>query len=432
MGHSLIQNWAGNVRMRPDTIAYPTTELEVQQIVLRAANDRKKIRIIGSGHSFTDLCKTEEILISLDNYQGIISIDKDKNQATVKAGTKLKELGELLFQEGLAMENLGDIDVQSIAGTISTGTHGTGKAFGTISTQVIALKFINGKGEIVSCSPTQNTEVFKAAQVSLGALGVITAVTLQCVPSYKLLIHNRKEPLEEVLATLEERNAQNRNFEYYWMPYTRTAWTKSTNIANEGEPDKDNMMNYLSELLLENYSFKALCELARVFPSQNKMVSKIAAQSVPTMNKLNYSHKVYATMRIVKFTEMEYNVPADAYQEVMKEIVKTVNTGKYAIHFPIENRWVKGDNIFMSPAYGRDSAYLACHVYHKKDNRTYFQDLETIFKAYGGRPHWGKLNTLTSKDVEERYPKFFEFKQIQQAQDPDEIFVNSYLTKVLG
>ena len=172
-----MKNWAENVEWNPSEIAYPTSEKEIQQLVLKAINSNKKIRVIGSGHSFTSLCSTDHILISLDKYQGTISINKEKNQATVKGGTKLSLLGELLFKEGLAMENMGDINVQSLAGAISTGTHGTGIDLKSISNQVIALKFINGKGEVIECSTTKNIELFKAAQVSLGCLGIITEIT---------------------------------------------------------------------------------------------------------------------------------------------------------------------------------------------------------------------------------------------------------------
>ena len=312
------RNWAGNVLFSPDTLYYPATEQEIQQIVLRAANNRKKIRVIGTGHSFTKLCQTDQILMSLDDYQGLVSVDRKKCTVVALGGTKLKFLGELLYKEGLAMQNLGDIDAQSIAGTISTGTHGTGKKFGTISTQVIGIKLINGQGHIVYCSPDQNPELFKAAQVSLGALGIIVEVTLQCVPSYKLLIQNEKENIEHLIQTIEQRNLTNRNFEYYWFPYTQTAWTKSTNIAESGKADRDSIFNYLSELVLENYSYKMLCEIARWFPSMNKTISGISAQFVPTMKKLNWSHKVYATMRIVRFKEMEYNIPAETFTEVLK------------------------------------------------------------------------------------------------------------------
>ena len=389
-----MKNWAGNITWNPTEIAYPTSEEAIQKIVRRAANDRKKIRIIGTGHSFTALCKTEDILISLDKYQGLVSVDKNNNQAVVKGGTKLNDLGELLFNEGLAMENLGDIDVQSMAGTISTGTHGTGSKFGTISTQVIALRFINGKGEIITCSETENRALFKAAQVSLGVIGVITQVTIQCMPSYKLNIDNKVETLKEVLSNLQERLDTNRHFEFYWMPYTEMALSKTSNIVANTDTDKVSFFNYWSEYVIENYAFKLVCEYARWFPSKNVAVSKLSAQLMSDTKKTLHSHKVFATQRLVKFREMEYNIPAAAYQDVWKEVLKTVNSKQFNIHFPIESRWVKGDDIPMSPAYKRDSAYIACHVYKGKDCQPYFNALETIFRAHGGRPHWGKMNTL--------------------------------------
>ncbi len=422
-----MKNWAENVEWNPSEIGYPTSEEEIKQFVLNAINSNKKIRVIGSGHSFTSLCSTNHILISLDKYQGKIAINKEKNQATVKGGTKLSLLGELLFKEGLAMENMGDINVQSLAGAISTGTHGTGVGLKSISNQVIALKFINGKGDIIECSETKNTELFKAAQVSLGCLGIITEITLQCVPAYKLKLQNRKENINDVLATLKERNSNNRNFEYYWIPYTNTAWTKTSNIVKDSEPDKINFFNYWTEYVLENYVFKVFCEYAKLFPSQNKTVANITAASISNIKKIFYSHKIYATQRLVKFNEMEYNVPADAFKDVFKDVKKIVNSKKFNIHFPIENRWVKGDDVYMSPAYNRDSAYLACHVYNKKDSKAYFAALEEVFKAYNGRPHWGKMNTFTTQDVINSYPKFENFMRFRKEHDPQNIFVNQYI-----
>lgn len=426
------KNWAENVQWNPSKIAFPTSEGELQKLVIKALNDHQKIRVIGSGHSFTPLCATNEVLVSLDKYQGLISFEKEKNIATVKGGTKLSLLGELLFEKGLAMENMGDINVQSIAGAISTGTHGTGVNFKSISNQIIGLKFINGKGEVISCSTTEKTSLFKAAQVSLGCLGIITEVTLQCVPAYKLKLQNKKEKLEDVLATLQERNQQNRNFEFYWIPYTNTAWTKTSNIVEDSEPDKVNFFNYWTEYVLENYVFKLFCEYARYFPSQNKTVAAITAASISNVKKVYHSHKVYATQRLVKFNEMEYNIPAEAYQDVFKDVQKIVNSKKFNIHFPIENRWVKGDDIYMSPAYNRDSAYIACHVYNKKEYQSYFNALEEVFKAYNGRPHWGKLNNFTTTDIQESYPEFATFMQHRKEHDPENVFVNPYIKKLIG
>jgi FAD-linked oxidoreductase len=427
-----LKNWAQNVRWNPNEVAFPSSQEEVQQLVQQAIENHRRIRLIGTGHSFTPLCSTAELLISLDNYQGIIEVDKMTNQVRVKAGTKLWKLGALLFQEGLAMENLGDIDVQSIAGTISTGTHGTGTGFGSISTQVVALRFINGKGELVSCSPSEQPELFKAAQVSLGCLGIITEITLQCVPAYRLRLENKKEPIQEVLASLEERKKQHRNFEFYWIPHTETAWTKTSNIAENSEPDKLNFFNYWTEYVLENYVFKLFCEYARWFPSQNELVSKITAASISNVAKVYQSHKVYATKRMVKFYEMEYSIPAECYQDVFKDIKKLLAAKKFRVHFPIENRWVRQDDIYMSPAYGRDAAYIACHVYNKKEYREYFDALEPIFKSYQGRPHWGKMHNFTKEDVVRSYPKFIDFLNFQKQQDPDKLFVNPYVQQLFG
>ncbi|MEO1654962.1 MAG: D-arabinono-1,4-lactone oxidase, partial [Bacteroidota bacterium] len=329
-------------------------------------------------------------------------------------------------------ENLGDIDVQSIAGTISTGTHGTGTAFGTISTQVIALRFVNGKGEVVTCSETENQELFKAAQVSLGCLGIITEVSLQCVPLYKLEIFNRAESLEAIFAHLPERLADNRNFEFYWLPYTDQAISKTTNLIENSEVNKDNFFNYWSEYILENLAFKVICDLGTWFPSRTEAISRFTARAVSDVRKVQYSHKVYATQRLVKFREMEYNVPAEAYLDVWKEMNQAMDTHKFRVHFPVENRWVKGDDILMSPAYQRDSAYLACHVYHKKDHRPYFKKMEEIFRAHGGRPHWGKMHTLNARDIADLYPAFPTFLKHRSEQDPNQVFLSPYMKALLG
>lgn len=426
-----MKNWSGYLQWNPTEITYPDSEAAIQELVQRAVEQKKKVRVIGAGHSFTPLCKTDEILVSLDKFQGLIEIDKENRLATVMAGTRLYILGELLAEQGLAMENLGDIDRQSIAGTISTGTHGTGKFLGTISTQVAALSFVNGKGELVHCSETENSDLFKAAQVSLGALGIITSITLRCVPAYRLALQNRKEKLPAVLGSLDERWENNRNFEFYWFPYTEMAWTKSSNLV-EDQPDKNSWLNYFTEYVLENYAYKVLCELAYAFPFLNERVSKISAASITNVKKVYQSHKVYATQRLVKFNEMEYNVPAEAYPEVFKEVRRVVNSRKFSIHFPIENRIVKQDDIYMSPAHGRESIYIACHAYNKKDPKPYFKALEEIFRAHDGRPHWGKMNTLTPQDIAELYPKFDTFLAHRNAQDPDRIFTNPYLEKLFG
>jgi FAD-linked oxidoreductase len=425
-----MKNWSGNVRWEPNKIFHPSGEEEIAEIVKVARQQGRKVRIMGSGHSFTSLCKTDDFLITLDHFQGIIHIDKDKKLARVKAGTKLKTLNLLLDQQGLGLENLGDIDEQSIAGAISTGTHGTGASFGNLCTQLRALRFINGLGQVVSCSEQENPQLFKAAVLSLGALGIITEVTLQCVPAYNLALHIRKKGLEAVLANYKGYNAANRHFEFYWFPHTPYVLTKELNQSNK--TDKDTFGDYLQEVVLENYALKALCELSYRLPSLSRAISRLAAITVSDYHKSKRSYKVFSTYRIVRFNEMEYNVPVEAYPEVMKEVTQWINRHHHHVMFPVENRFVKGDDIFLSPAYQRDSAYIAIHAYHKKNYHAYFGAVEDIFKAYGGRPHWGKIHTLKKAELEKLYPEFDAFRHIRAAQDPHDVFLNPYLQTIFS
>lgn len=425
-----MKNWSGLEKWNPAEILFPDSEEAIQKIVKFALDKKQKIRIIGSGHSFTKLCVTNEILISLDKYQGLVQVDKLTNQATVKGGTKLEKLGKLLHAEGLAMENLGDIDAQSIAGTISTGTHGTGTGFGTISTQVRVIRFVNGLGEIVECSSKSKLELFKSAQVSLGVLGIITQITLQCMPSYKMKMIYEKSSLTEVLKNYKSINQVTRNFELYWMPYTDVVLTKKANLTEE-EVDKIGINSFFQEYVLENLGFKIFCELAYYFPSKNRWVSAISAKTLSRVVKKAYSYNIYATVRAVRFNEMEYNIPIEAYEEVMKEIQQSFEKNEFQVHFPIENRFVKGDDIYLSPAFGRDSAYIACHVYSKKKYEGYFQKMEDIFKTYDGRPHWGKLHTQNANELLQLYPKMTDFLKHRGEQDPEQIFISPYLKSLL-
>lgn len=410
---------------------YPDSEVAIQAVIQRAATENRKVRIIGTGHSFTPLSKTEDFLISLDKYQGLIHIDQDKQQVTVKAGTKLHLLNELLFKEGLALENMGDINVQSIAGATATGTHGTGTAFGNMSTQIVGLRMVNSSGELVECSPADKPDLFKAAQISLGTLGVITAISLQCVPLYRLQLVINKERLEDVLANYTRHNNENRNYEYFWFPHSEYVMTKKSNLT-DGPADPSGLKDYFQEVVLENYSFKLVCELSYRFPSLSQGLSRFSASTISRHVKVSDSHQVFSTPRMVRFNEMEYNVPIDAYADVKKEIVSWVNKHHHDILFPVENRFVKGDEIYLSPAYQRDSAYIAVHVYNKKDYRPYFNALEAILKAHGGRPHWGKLHTLTRDELQECYPKFAVFQQFREEQDPQGIFLSPYFQSLFN
>lgn len=431
MNHKQWTNWSGEVKCHPKEILFPFSEKEISDIVKRAATSGLCVRVVGTGHSFTPVVATDDVLISLDNFQGIEKVDKDNRLVTIRSGTKLKMLGELLFSHGFAQENMGDINAQSIAGAISTGTHGTGINFGSISTQVAALTLVTGTGGTLECSEKQNTELFKAAQVSIGTLGIITKVTLRVVPAFKLKYSSSKEALGKCLNKLEHYKTGTRNFEFYWFPYTETVQVKLLNETKE-EVSGGNIFKPFNDYVLENGLFYLLSEWCRIFPSACSGVSAISAWGVSTGIVKNYSHKIFATPRLVKFNEMEYNIPAKHFTAAISEIKEQIEKQKIKVHFPVECRFAKGDDIWLSPAYGRESAYIAVHMYKGMPFREYFAMVENIFKKYEGRPHWGKMHTQSAKELSQSYPKWEEFSKLRRELDPKGVFMNEHLKKIFG
>ena len=424
-----IKNWGGTVSFNPKFIRYPTSHEEVVEIVKTARQNRQQVRVIGSGHSWTSLVNTHQILISLDRYQGIINLDTVNCTAVVKAGTKLKLLGELLHAEGLAKENMGDINVQSIAGALSTGTHGTGVKFGTLATQMLEITFVNGLGETVVCSEHTNREVFKAAQISLGALGIITKIKLRLVPTFKLEYVSIKANLDDTLLQLDKYKQENRNFEFYWFPHTKTVQLKLVN-KTPAPPKNVGLAKKFNDVVMENGVFGLLSRVSRAFPKMAPRISKISAWGVSKGTYINHSHLIFATQRWVRFYEMEYNIPQECFISAIKEIEACVNKNQFKVHFPVECRWVQADDIMISPANGRDSAYIAIHMYKGMEYKAYFEAIEQIFRKYGGRPHYGKMNTLKQVDFAELYPNWQKFMDMREQMDPDKVFLNAYLEEL--
>ncbi|MBV9258438.1 MAG: FAD-binding protein, partial [Ktedonobacteraceae bacterium] len=386
----------------------------------------RQIRVVGAGHSFTPLVQSDDVLISLEHMQGIESIDRDAGTVTVLGGTQLKTLGDLLFKQGLAQENLGDIDVQSIAGAISTGTHGTGIHFGTLSTQVEGLTLVTATGELLECSPEHNPDIFKAAQVSLGTLGVIAKVTLRVVPARRMDYQGRRQSLADCLNNLEQYRQENTHFEFYWFPYTEWVQTKFINETT-APVSKGNLWSTFNKIVLENGAYWLISEACRLVPRFCKSACHISARGIANVKEINYSHRLFTTPRLVRFQEMEYNIPAEHMQAVVREIQKCIEREQFAVHFPIECRFVEADDIWLSPAYQRASAYIAVHMYRGMPYRPYFSAIEEIFKRYQGRPHWGKLHTRTAAELAELYPHWQDFHRIRTKLDPQGIFLNSYL-----
>ncbi|KPV45527.1 D-arabinono-1,4-lactone oxidase [Alicyclobacillus ferrooxydans] len=424
-------NWSGIVTSAPRDIVYPSSIEEVRAIVQSCAASRRSLRVVGAGHSFTALAATNDVLMSLDRMSGIIEINHAEQTALVWAGTRLHDLGPLLWKHGLAQENLGDIDAQSIAGAISTGTHGTGSQFGILATQVIEITAVLGTGEVVTCSAESSPELFRALQVSLGAIGVIVKMRLQCKKAFQLHYESRRVRLNDCLTHLEEYKENFRQFEFYCFPYSDTVQLKlmtETETPATHRPIRD----YFNKVVMENWLFGALSTACKSMPSLCRPVSRLSASSVPVSEEVGPSYSVFATPRLVRFNEMEYNIPAEALPDVVREVLAKIEAAKIPVHFPIECRFAHGDNIPLSPANSRESAYVAVHMYKGMPHEPYFRAVEEIFLRYGGRPHWGKLHTLTSTELSTRYPAWGEFLTIRASCDPAGIFLNSYLRTLFG
>ncbi|MBD1371882.1 FAD-binding protein [Hazenella sp. IB182357] len=424
------ENWSGSVKCQPQAVLYPQTIAEVVALVKKAKQEQRLIRVVGSGHSFTRLVETDDQLVSLDRLQGIVEMDEERKTALVWGGTKLKALGELLAERGYSQENLGDINAQSIAGAISTGTHGTGIQFGSISTQAVEITMVNGEGEMVCCSAEQNPDLFKAAQVSLGTLGIIVQVRLRVLPKYRLHLNSFRLPLSECIQQLEHYKQENRHFEFYWFPYTDLVQMKLTNIT-EAEPTRNETVKFFKEVVVENGAFWCLSEATRFVPKLAPAVSRISANGIPATNEIEESHRMFATSRLVRFQEMEYSIPADCLPAAMAEIKASIDQHQFAVHFPIECRFVAADDIWLSSAYGRDSAYIAVHMYRGMEYEAYFKQLESILQKYEGRPHWGKMHHMEHDSIKHSYPKLEQFNQFREQMDPQGLFLNDYVRKML-
>jgi L-gulonolactone oxidase len=389
------------------------------------------VKVYGAGHSFTAIALTDGQLLSLDDYAQVLHADPQTQRVTVQAGIRLQKLNIELDARGLAMPNLGDIAYQSIAGAISTATHGTGRDFGGIATQVIGMRIVAGDGSVIECDAEREPEVFHAARVGLGALGIVSTVTLQCVPKFNLRVVEQPTRVDELLANLDEHVDGNDHFEFFWVPHTGWALTKWNNRTQDSEQPRSRWQEIYADYLMSNVAFGALCRVGRLRPSLIPRLSRM----IPSSGRVEYtdrSYRVFASPRLVKFYEMEYSIPREACAEALNRVRKFVDQSGLNISFPVEVRFTAPDDIPLSTAYGRPSCYIAVHVYQGMQYQQYFEAVEDIMDDYGGRPHWGKLHFQTAETLAPRYPEWDRFQAVRKRLDPDGRFSNAYLDRVLG
>ena len=424
-------NWAGNVVARPSEIADPRDEAELAALVARAASRGETVRVAGSGHSFTPAVETTGVIARIGALSGIRSIDHSRRVVTVGAGTTLADLNVLLEAEGLAMPNLGDIAYQTVAGAISTSTHGTGRSLGGLATRVRAVRVVSGRGEVIDVDESKSPHLLGPLAVSVGALGALTEVTLEVVPAFRL--HAREEPmrLDAVLESVHELADANDHFEFFWVPHTGWALTKRNNRTDEPLDPLPPFRAWFDKTLMENHAFGMLCRLGRLRPS---LIPRLAT-ALPSSGRREYvetSWKVFASERLVRFYEMEYAIPAEVLPSVMRDVRSMVERNGHLLNFPVEVRFTAPDDLPLSTAHGRPTAYVAVHIFKGMSYQSYFADVEAIMAAHGGRPHWGKIHSRTAADLRGLYPRWDDFMSARDELDPGRTFANDYTRRIFG
>jgi FAD-linked oxidoreductase len=422
-----MKNWAGNIQFEPAHVHAPTSTQEAQTIIKKAINEKKKIRMRGTGHSWTGLIETNDSFFHLDNMQGILSVDQNKKLITAKAGTKLSLFGEEAFKHKMALPNQGDINHQSLAGALSTGTHGTGITLQSAANQIHGMTLITGTGEILTIDEEKNPEMIKAFSVSMGSTGLITEATIKMRDAYKLMVETFAEDMDVSLQKFSSRLHSNRHLEMFYFPVGDWSMVKLMNETNEKETTTG--INKVMDEFLENWLYEGFNILAGKTGSYKK-VDAFMRRFVSPKTSVNWSHRAFPTARTIRFMEMEYNLPVEKFEEVFAEMKACIKKNNFQTLFPIEIRFVKSDDLWLSPAYKRDSVYFAVHTYVTENYRPYFEEMQKIFTRHGGRPHWGKWHNQTSKYFETVYPKWHEFLKLRSELDPHGTWLNNHLATV--
>lgn len=431
------QNWARTAQANPVRRVRPPDEEGLAALV-RGAGDLR-VRAVGAGHSFTGAAVTDGILVSLDAMSGIERVDRRADgsaRVTVRAGTRLGDLNAGLAAYGLGLRNLGDIDRQSIAGAISTGTHGTGIRLPGLAAQVVGVRLVTASGDVVEASPEHRPDLFEVARLGLGCVGVLSAVTLEVVPAFRLEAVEEPWPLDRVLEGLEGPDGlieSNDHFEFYWFPHTRRTLTKRNNrVPDDDVRPLSRVRAWVDDELLSNGVFAATNTLTAAVPALTRSVNGIAARALGARTYTAASHEVLVSPRRVRFREMEYAIPRAAVPQVLGEIERWLASTGERIPFPLEVRYSAADDVWLSTAYQRETAYVAVHQYVRLPYRRYFSAVERIVAQVQGRPHWGKLHWLGPEELDALYPRLAQARAVRAEADPGGRFANAYVDHVLG
>ena len=428
------RNWGHTEEAWPEAVLKPRSALELQHIVRDAAAAGTTVKAVGASHSFTGIAAADGLQLDLGMLRGLVSVESARNRVTVWAGTHLWELPAILEPLGLALENMGDIDRQTVSGATQTGTHGTGVRIGGLATNIVGATLVTGTGELMTVSESENADLLPAVALGLGALGVLITVTIQCVPRFVLLAEEAPADLEYVLDSFLDTTYASDHYEFFWFPHTRQARTKqNTRLPRDTQTAPLGAISKFVDVeVANNWAFGACVAVGNVAPALTPGINRLIASLSSRRSYSEESHRVFVTSRRVRFRELEYGVPLETVPEAVRELRNLIERKNYRISFPVEVRSAAADGLLLSTAHGRETGYIAVHRYAHERGHEYFREVEAVLAAHGGRPHWGKMHSMRSADLRERYPRFDEFLGIRDRLDPERVFTNAYLTRVLG
>jgi L-gulono-1,4-lactone dehydrogenase len=426
------RNWAGDQRCLPARRASPGCTEELAEAIAEARDAGLRVRVAGAGHSFSDIAVTDGLMVGMERMTRVLDVDSASRLVRVEAGITIRELSAVLAGHGLAMENLGDIDVQSIAGAISTATHGTGARLRNISSQVAELKLVLADGSTLVCSELLEPEVLRAARVGLGALGAIAEVTLRCEPAFSLQGVDAPAPLADVLDDFEQRALANDHFEFFVFPHAAKALTRTNNRTEMPPRPRSRLSAYVNDVLLTNHVFGLVCRTGRRFPGLIPRLNRLVTALAGSSTRIDRSFEIFASPRLVRFTEMEYALPRERTPEAVRAVMELIPREGFAVPFPIEVRTVAPDDAMLSTAAGRDSGFVAVHMFEGMAWQPYFRAVAAIMDDLGGRPHWGKRHFQTAEGLQRLYPDWDAFQAVRARLDPEGVFANEWTDRVLG
>ena len=432
MASTTWHNWSGLATGRPRQVLSPTDVHDVVAAVGAARGQGVGVKMVGAGHSFTDVAVTDGVLLQPDRLVGVRSVDRDAMTVTVLAGTPLHVLNARLDGLGLALHNLGDIDRQTVAGAISTGTHGSGGRWASLSAQVAGVELVTADGAVVTASADHDADLFHVARLGLGAVGILTAVTFHVEPAFRVQAVEEPMTWDEVVAGFDDLVEEHHHVDIHWFPHTERALSKRNDRTTDPARPLSRVRAFVDDDLLSNRVFGLSNRLGNAVPRLVPTLSRVGSRALTARSYVDTAHRVFVSERLVRFREMEYAVPRAAGMAALAEARRVMERGGWPISFPVEIRYAPADDVWLSTAYQRDSVYLAFHVNAQTDHTAYFRDVEEVMRAHEGRPHWGKLHTRTAADLAPAYPRWADVQGVRDRADPDRLFTNRYLDRVLG